>query len=145
MTIIGRGTFYNQINSIIINNNIRNKIIGTGFGSAEMSSNFEIFNSDIYHRYGHLGYRNLSSAMLYLETGLFGLFFYLLFYIIIMVKSIIHRKKSWVITSIAIISFILILNVFYNSTSRREITYFSMILLSFLPIIINRKEDDLSE
>lgn len=143
--IIGRSSFYYQINKNFFNNSNIKQIIGNGFGSAEMSSNFAFLNSDFYNAYSSYEYRNLSSAMIYIETGLTGLISYIFIYISIIFYTILSSrriKKSdcYILKSIVIISILLIFNIFYNSTSRRDISYLSFLLLSFSPIIISYKE-----
>ena len=72
-TIMNRGTAFSQIHDMFFGNDVKYNLIGYGLGYCEDSKRFAWANSPFAVRYGAMGYRNLSVAMLVLETGYIGL------------------------------------------------------------------------
>jgi len=56
------------------------KLFGLGLGNCDTSA-FSFLNTAFYEQYGYLHYNWFSSAFMFLETGVFGLALYLLFFV----------------------------------------------------------------
>lgn len=132
---IARFTAVSQVNDLFFKNNIWNKLFGYGLGACEESSTFSFCNSSFADKYGTLGYRNLTSSMNYLETGLIGIIMFILFFVLIFVivqktKKYFHEDK-YIGTYVQIVSVLTILICFYNSAIRREIAYLSFFVFAY--------------
>ena len=147
--LIGRGTFYDQINRMFFKDNTKYRLLGIGFGNAEMSSISGRLTTNFYRRYGYLQYRNLSSSMIYLETGILGLISYVFIFIAMLIQTIKNKSKDIMVNKYKMFNklflVILIINIFYNSTSRRDIAFVSFILLAFFNVLANKKEETTNE
>lgn len=146
-TEINRATVFKSVNEnifLFVNNS--NPLLGIGLGNGETSS-LEIFNTYIYTSFGErIRYIWFSSAFMYLETGILGIFLYALIYIylyikIINIKNKIKNNKAVMFANISKI--LIIMNAimfFYNTTLREECAFFIFILLAF-PFVYDRKEE----
>ncbi len=113
------------------------RLFGLGLGNCETSS-FAICNTPFFEVYGGLNYTWLSSAFLFLETGIVGLLIYISFFVMCMVFAIrqfVKKKGNRLFSQMTIImSVICIILVFYNSSLRFEVAYMSFFVLA-LPLI----------
>ncbi len=139
---ISRLTPFSQINEYFFGNNIWLRIFGYGFGACEDSQTFAWFNSSFADNYSFLQYRNLSSSMLYLEVGIFGVVLVVLLFVIIIFTASKYKKLlknngyAYIPSAVQIFSVITILLIWYNSTLRREISYLTFFVISILFIYI---------
>lgn len=133
---IARLTAITQVNDYFFKSNFWLKLFGYGFGACEDSVTFSLFNSDFATQYGFLQYRNLSSSMLYLETGAIGLICFIVLFVILFricrknQRLFEENHCNDIVVFVQTFSIIVILMVWYNSAIRREIAYFSYFLLS---------------
>ncbi|MDM0960174.1 hypothetical protein ACQR2U_11980 [Clostridium perfringens] len=143
---ISRFTVFNQVNDYFFNDNTYLKMFGFGLGSCEDSETFSGFNSDFANKFGFLQYRNLSSSMLYLEVGWFGLIGFIFIFMYIFILSYKYKRNfigtEYVYLPILtqIVCVLTIIGIFYNSAIRREIAYFTYFILSLNLILIKEKK-----
>lgn len=136
---ISRFTAISQVNDYFFHDNILNKLIGYGLGACESSETFKWCHSSFAAMYESLGYRNISTSMLYLETGYIGLIMFYGIFVFIFALSIKYKKIKEIdsyATFTLIMSVMAILNCVYNSTIRREIAFLTFFTLSLLFIKI---------
>lgn len=132
--VIARATPFSQINDYFFRGNVFYNLFGYGFGACESSETFAWANSSFATAYGQLGYRNLSTAMLFIETGYVGIVAFIAILVGIFVNAQKLKQKNIQNRSFyafsQVVSVILIANVWYNSSIRREIAYLSFFCLS---------------
>ena len=132
---ISRLTALSQVNELFFHDNILNKLIGYGLGACESSKTFKWCHSTFATRYEYTGYRNRSTAMIYLETGYIGLILFVGIFVFILALSLKYRKNKELnsyATFTLIMSIMSLFNFVYNSSLRIEISfliYFSLSLL----------------
>lgn len=132
--IIARGTPFSQINEYFFRNDIFNNLFGYGFGACEDSETFSWANSSFATKYRDFQYRNISTAMNFIETGYVGLVAFIAIFVAIFIFAQIQKQKYedilyiFVFTQIA--SVVAIMNIWYNSTIRRPIAYLTFFCLS---------------
>lgn len=146
-TIINRGTAFSQIHKMFFGNDVKNNLIGFGFGYCEESKRFAWANSPFADRYGTMGYRNLSTAMLLLETGYIGLIGFVaifVFMFIVAQKNKNNENAHYLIFS-QIITILLIMNLWYNSQIRNPAAFFSFFALSAMIIPFRDKAREESQ
>lgn len=132
---IARLTAITQINNMFFGDNFWNKLFGYGLGACEESATFSFCNSSFADRYGSLGYRNITSSMNYLETGMIGLvmflFIFVLIFVIIQMSKKRLRENEYIGTFVQVIAVLTIFICFYNSTIRREIAYMTFFVFAY--------------
>lgn len=146
---IARFTAIAQINNMFFYNNPFLQLFGFGLGSCEDSETIPFFNSSFADRYRYLGYRNISSSMLYLVTGLIGLSGFLMIfafiYLICTVNTNIEKLKNkndfYIVVFTQIMCIMSIFGVWYNSTIRRPISYLTFLSLSQLFVYLKNNRD----
>ena len=132
--IIARGTPFSQINDYFFNGNLFYNLFGYGFGACESSETLRWANSAFANKYGYLQYRNLSTSMNFIETGFIGLIAFVAIFVLVFVYAQNQKQKyenirhAYVFTQV--VSIIAIMNIWYNSTIRREIAYLTFFCLS---------------
>ncbi|MGU8471674.1 hypothetical protein ACV3P7_10495 [Clostridium perfringens] len=144
---ISRFKVFNQVNDYFFRDNTYLKIFGFGLGSCEDSETFSWFNSDFANEFGFLQYRNLSSAMLYLETGWIGLFGFIFIFIFIFILAYKYKSDfmdteyAYIPVLTQIVCVLTVIGVFYNSAIRREVAYFTYFILSLNLILIKARRN----
>lgn len=142
---IARVTAIQQVDELFFEDNVWNKLFGYGFGACEESSTFSVCNSDFADEYGFLGYRNLTSSMNYLETGMIGFIMFILIFVFIFI--IIQKTKkdlfedSYIGTFVQVVTVLTILICFYNSAIRREIAYITFFVFAYYFINLKAKKN----
>ena len=145
---IARLTAITQINEYFFRENPFLKLFGYGFGACEDSVTFSLFNSNFATRYGYLQYRNISSSMLYIETGAIGLICFIIIFLLMfricgkLQRKFEEKKYNEIIVFVQTFSLMVIFMLWYNSSIRREIAYFSFFLLSVLFIYLKDFEKE---
>ena len=135
-TIMNRGTAFSQIHDMFFGNNIKYNLIGYGLGYCEDSKRFAWADSPFSDVYGSLGYRNLSVAMLLLETGYIGLIGFIAIFVFMFVVAIRNRTKEnehFLVFS-QIMCVLVIINLWYNAEIRGPSAFFTFFALSALII-----------
>lgn len=139
---ITRFSFITQINRLFFKGDLLLNLFGYGFGACESSKTFYFFHSDFAKMYDELRYRNLSSSMLYLETGAVGLIMFISIFVLMLFIVINYRIKNKTIPHITMfaISFIIlvIVNIFYNSGIRLEVAYLTYFGLAMFFVYIKK-------
>ena len=142
--IIARATPFSQINKYFFDNSVFYNLFGYGFGACESSETFGWANSAFSVKYGFLQYRNLSTSMLFVETGYIGIaaFMAVFVYIFVLAQKLKQKyaniRYSYVFAQV--VSVIVIMNIWYNSSIRREIAYLTFFCLSVF-IVQTRDEE----
>lgn len=136
---IARLTAISQVNDYFFHDNLMNKLIGYGLGACESSETFRWCHSAFATKYESLGYRNISTSMLYLETGFVGLIMFFGIFVFIFALAVKYRRVKELnsyATFTLIMSAMAMLNTVYNSSLRREISFLIFFTLSLLFIKI---------
>lgn len=148
-TVIARGTPFSQINDYFFKDNVFYNIFGYGSGACEDSVSFSWANSDFATRYRDLGYRNLSTSMLFVETGYVGLIAFLGIFIGIFVTCQRLKEKYSDLRNVyaftQAITVVAIMNIWYNSTIRREIAFLTFFCLSAFIIFTRDKATQIAK
>ncbi len=142
---IARFTAISQVNDYFFHDSLLNKLIGYGLGACESSETFRWCHSAFATRYESMGYRNISTSMLYLETGFIGLMMFFGIFVFILALSVKYRKIKELnsySTFTLIMSIMAMMNCFYNSSLRREISFLIFFSLSLLFIKIREYKAD---
>lgn len=143
---ISRMTAITQINEYFFDNDIYLRLFGYGLGACEDSTTFSIFNSSFADRYNYLQYRNISSSMLYLETGMVGLVLFIIIFVLYFQQAQKQKKQlevhgyGHIACLVQIISILTVFLIWYNSAIRREIAYLTFFVLSALYVYVNHIE-----
>jgi len=137
-TIIARGTPFSQVNDYFFKGNVFYNLFGYGFGACEDSVSFSWANSNFATMYRDLQYRNLSTSAIFIETGYVGLAAFIGVFIgIFAVSQKLKQKYSDIRNVYAFtqtITIVAIMNIWYNSSIRREIAFLTFFCLSALVI-----------
>ena len=147
---IARFTVIAQINEYFFGDNFLVKLFGYGLGACESSQTFSWANSTFADRYGYLQYRDLSSAMNYLETGFLGVMAFLLIFIIIFMNVQKFRKckfancEDYINVFAQIMCLMAIVCIFYNSSVRREIAYLLFFSLSSSYVYMKKYDNEVA-
>lgn len=137
---IGRLNAIPTVSEIFLDT-IPKKLMGLGLGNCD-TSNVEFFDTPFYKEYGHLRYFWFSTAHITLETGYIGFSFFLGFYVLIAVLSVIEIRKGspyktyWQLAIVIAVSSVMI--VIYNSSLRTEVGYMIYFMLS-LPFALQKQ------
>lgn len=141
---ISRVKVFSQLGNMFFKNDLLGWLFGYGLGNCSTHSTF-------YYIYQNLQYTFFSSSSVFLETGLFGVFANIGVIITTFILSIKNRKiisdiklKAWMDISV-VMSFIMILLFFYNSTLRDIYTAFFAGVLLGIPYVIKVKKGDLKK
>lgn len=127
---IGRISAINDIINIIYDGNIELSLLGVGLGTASVNG----LMSEFAHKFYNTHYSWYSLSYIFIETGLIGLFSYLLQFIILFIYSKRRNKYSVITRCTCIFSIFLII---YNETFRTEAGYLIFFLLALA--FIDRK------
>ena len=135
---LNRATAILDINEMFFNSTTK-KIFGIGMGSAEVSQ-YDFLCSDFYKTYSYLAYNWFSHSFMVLENGFLGFGIYILFFVSIIIRGFMTKKKD--ITYMSrfgiILSIMAILNMFYNASLRNEPAY--IFYLAIACVFINEKK-----
>lgn len=144
---INRFTAISQVINIFFRNKTQLKLLGFGFGYAEDSKTFPMFNSSFAEYYRNTGYRNLTTAVTTLETGFVGLvMFFAIFISIIFIGNKFKKNKDYNSYSVSfgqILSLLVIINCAYNAGIRIEIAYLTFFALSIM--FVYKKDFDFEQ
>ena len=140
---ISRAGAIGQIDTLFFQGDTLSQLLGYGFGSTTMSS-IEQFCSPFYWAYGWLRYYYSPIAMLYLQNGYVGLFFYFALMITPCLIAV-HNSKAlrvegnrfW-LTFTIVVTFLFVMNCFYNASSRSYSALLWAVCLA-APFIVLRK------
>lgn len=129
---ISRTHMFKDVNEMFFGENIKYKIMGLGMGACTMSSRFDFFTSEFYLQNGTLNYNWFSHAMLYLQTGIVGLFLYsgILVSMILQALKRLRKNKNPYEYFIMIFAVILLANIMYNHWTRADTSYIAFIGLA---------------
>ncbi len=148
-TRISRATPFSQINDYFFKGNLFYNLFGYGFGACEDSTTFSWANSKFATLYRDLQYRNISTSMNFIETGIIGLLAFAAIFIFLFnlaskqKHKIPEQRNMLVFTQIsAVIAF---LNIWYNSSLRRPIGFLIFFCLSTVIVISREKEKKADE
>ncbi len=127
---IGRGNFFSYVTNNFFKNDIFKILFGIGMGSAEYSMGQQMLTSSFFNKFYYSLYFWYSSAWMYIENGLVGMFLYVLMFIQ-------YAKRLYVLIEnhvVGAFSFILTLCLplfyFYNSTLRLDVAYIVIVALA---------------
>lgn len=141
---ISRFTAIAQVNEYFFKDDVVLKLFGYGFGACEDSTTFSLCNSDFADKYGYLQYRNLTTSMNYLETGIIGLVSFIGIFVIIYLFAAKSKKTLFNDEEIAIfaqvLSVLVIFNCIYNSAIRRPVAYLTYFALSVVFVYMHDYE-----
>lgn len=115
-------------------------LFGFGLGSCEYAS-FTFLQSAFYLEYGHLHYRWLSHAWVYLEQGAVGLILLVLFFVSLGVYSIRKKqaiRRDLVMTTLVFLPTCLI-GLIYNSTLQMEACYLIAFMCA-IPFVLSKAD-----
>lgn len=137
---ISRGQAFSRINQLFFHDDLMLNLFGFGFGNCEMS---QFFTSDFFLAYEGYHYRAFAHAMIFLETGFIGLTTYILFYVDCIRYSlanlkILSKHRDHIIIVI-VLSFIMVINLWYNMALRIEYAYMLYFVLAI--VAIDRKTE----
>lgn len=122
-------------------NTFPEKLFGLGLGNCD-TSNIDFLNTPFYQQYGYLRYFWFSTAHITLETGIFGLLFYLGFFVLIIALSLLSMKNDkmnkfyWQLSIVTAVCTILVF--IYNSSLRTEAAYMMYFIMS-LPFALQKE------
>ena len=136
---ISRMKVFSQLGNLFFKNDMKRWIFGYGLGNCSTHSEF-------YNLYQNLQYTNFSSANVFLETGLFGVFANLGIIVIGMVLSLKGRRfvtdnkdKAWLDIAFTI-NVIMVLMFFYNTTLKDTYTaFFAGVVLAIPYVVLKNK------
>ena len=138
---LGRFTAIPMISSNFLPD-FSDKLIGMGIGNCDTSS-LAIFNTEFYKLYSHIHYSIFLAPFMFIEMGFIGLTFFVSFFVVCLVKTIVAiRKKQGdvLFNQMALIMVIIcFIFMFYNAILRTEAGYIIYFILA-LPFI-GLKED----
>lgn len=135
---IARFTVIAQVNDWFFGDNTILHLFGYGFGACEDSQTFSFCNSAFADQYGSIGYRNISSAMCYLETGWIGLIglmfvFVAIFYSANKIGKFAQMSRyRYLVLFVETVCVITTVNIWYNSAIRRPIAYLTFFVLAMV-------------
>lgn len=139
---ISRLSAFSTINKLFFEDNWFYNLFGFGFGNCD-TSNISFLNSAFYQQYGNLHYTWFSHQQWFLETGYLGLGSFILFFIMYIVYCFKNKcyvkRHAEMFTFSVIFTLILIVNLWYNNSTRLECTYLSFACLSFFPVIVREE------
>ncbi|MGH4038741.1 MAG: hypothetical protein ACRQFF_12965 [Sphaerochaeta sp.] len=131
---LNRMTAIGELKNRFFDNDIMGLLFGRGIGSAEFSKSSTALTSEFYNQYSGLHYQYFGHAFIFIETGIIGLFTYLMIFISSLYKSIFRWKnKEWrkfYIMSLLLMSFL----IFYNTTMRNEFCAYIMYAILAIPL-----------
>ena len=119
-------------------------MFGFGFGACESSETFAWANTSFATKYGKTHYRSLSTAVNFLETGYIGLIAFILifvfFFIVVQKHKHLTPEHRYIMVFSQVSSLLAIINIWYNSSIRRPISYLIFFCLSGAVIMLCDKQ-----
>lgn len=134
---------FSYISTNIFRNNVLKNLFGFGMGNCD-TSNFSLFQSDFYQRFGYMNYRWIFSQWTILETGILGflafvfLFLSIIYYMVKNRKYCSNKDKTIVDSSI-VIAIICILTMWFNITLKVDTAYIAYFAVAAGIICIKSK------
>lgn len=120
-------------------------LLGFGLGNCD-TSNYSIFQSTFYNKYGHFNYRWFTHQWLFLEEGYIGFISFLMIFILILYCLFRLRKRfcknHYVITSICMTICCIIL-IWYNSTLKNDMSYLAYFSMAIGFASLNTKQKEM--
>jgi len=119
---ISRASVFTQITYRFFSGDLFTSCFGLGFGSASQSS-ISVFCAPFYNVYGYLHYHLLTSAMLFIQMGYFGVILYISPIVWVFARLLLKRKSLFESGHEATSSFAFVIcclftvNCMYNSTA----------------------------
>lgn len=133
---INRLTFYTFITNRFLNHPAK-LILGLGLGNCNYADGWSFVTSPFYLTYGSLHYTWLTTAMVFLETGLVGMFLYFGFFILVFRKLDVRKyddEHVYIVQSAKIVSLLSILICIYNSSLQMDCGFLIFFFLA-LPFV----------
>ena len=139
---MNRLTFFSRSRRLFLKTPVKT-LFGLGLGNCDYSDSFLFLTTPFYRKYKLLHYTWLSTAFMFLENGIVGLFFYFGFFVVIAVHAFSYakgrkRNKTYVQLT-QIISMVSILIGIYNVSLRMDCGYMLFFALS-LPYVVRKDE-----
>lgn len=109
------------------------RLFGLGLGNCDTSA-FSFLNTPFFVKYGYLNYNWFSIPFLLLETGLFGLLCYIVFFV--MVYYYIHKRQKRGLSNVRdclmarVMTCVALVLIVYNGSMRIECAYFMYFILA---------------
>ncbi len=118
------------------------KIFGLGLGNCDYAESFGFLTSPFYLENADYHYTWLSTAFLFLETGVFGLVFFFGFFALVFVMAFRRQGKTdKIYCQISMVTAVLcVLIGIYNSTLRTEAAFMLYFMMA-LPFVRSRREE----
>lgn len=138
----------NQIDNMFFKDDIGLRLFGMGLGACEDSTSFAFCNSDFAVHYRSLGYRNLTIAMNYLETGYVGLICFALIFILLFIVAgkmkteMVEYREMAVVTQV--ICLMTIINFWYSSAIRMNVAYLTFFCIMVVFVYYRYEKDERS-
>ena len=136
---LNRLTGITTIANSIFHNDLEKIMFGIGIGNAEYTN---FFASDFYTLYSELNYQWFQMIWTFIETGLFGVAFYLSFFISTFRKAAKIKKFDMNISTSKIMILIMLILFVYNISLRVETSGYLLYLILSIPYVYvkERKE-----
>ncbi len=142
--VISRARPFSQINDTFFNHKLFYNLFGFGFGACESSETFAWANTSFATKYGKTHYRSLSTAVNFLETGYIGLIafilIFVLFFIVVQKHKHLTPEHRYIMVFSQVSSLLAIINIWYNSSIRRPISYLIFFCMSGAVIMLCDKQ-----
>lgn len=126
----------NQVNNLFFGDNKFYRLFGFGLGACEDSMSFAWCNSEFATMYRYLGYRNLTMAMTYLETGYIGLIAFAMVFVFMFIiaeklkkKMVFHKEVAVFCQVICVLT---VVDFWYDNAIRMNVaylTYFALVMV----------------
>ena len=137
----GRTTALSMISDLFFNHDYLKVLFGIGVGNAEFLDSLGLnYFSDFYINYHEYAYFGYFYFMIYLEMGVFGILWYVLFWILGLRNSIKYKYANTKLMAFSTVFFVrTLINAFKDSTLLISVSgYMSFILLAIPFVYINR-------
>ena len=110
------------------------KIFGLGLGNCDYATGIKILSTPFYHQYEWMHYGWMSTTFMYLENGMLGLILFFGFFVMIIVTSLLMKKRTNVnviyCQIAALCAVAAIMNAVYNISLRIESEYLMYFILA---------------
>ena len=136
---MNRLTSFGMVSDLFLRNDIE-RLFGLGLGNCDYADGFGFLTSSFYIRNADYHYTWLSTAFVFLETGILGLVFFFGFFVIVFAMAFRRRNKTKKIyCQLSMITAIMcILIGIYNSTLRTEAAFMLYFIMA-LPFVRESK------
>lgn len=146
---LNRLTVIPQMKQVLFSGDTIGHLLGLGLGNADTSA-YSFLTSKIYNAYGYLRYNFFMHGMLYIETGIIGLFGYSLYFIVGFYKSVTRviakrNKEDALLYAGTVFYLIALICIFYNTTLRNEVSAYLSFFFMSIPFVWANTEQQCSE